>query len=123
MTSDTLVSGSMRDGVLVLSILVEQLRDPETVYSLRDEIMSRVNESGTKDLVLDLERVTSVGSVGFLAFLSVRRHLASGNIVLANLSAPVRDTFQISRLISDDLSHTAPFITASDVDAALEHLA
>jgi anti-anti-sigma factor len=122
MAVDTLVSGSMRDGVLVLSVLAEKLRDPESVYTLRDEIMSRVDESGTTDLVLDMERVASVGSVGFLAFLSVRRHLAGGNVVLCNLSAPVRDAFHISRLISEDSSHTAPFIAAGNVDAALQRL-
>ena len=122
MNSATYVSGSMQEGVLVLSILVEKLRDPETAYSLRDEIMSQVDASETRDLVLDMKRVESVGSVGFLSFLSVRRHLADGNIVLCNLSDPVRETFQISRLISADSSQIAPFIATSTVDAALEKL-
>jgi anti-anti-sigma factor len=122
MTSDALVSGSMRDGVLILSIAVDQLRDPDTVYSLRDEIMSQVDTSGTTDLVLDLRHVKSIGSVGFLAFLAVRRHLVDGRIVLCNLSGSVRDVFQISRLISGDASQTAPFITASSVEGAVERL-
>jgi anti-anti-sigma factor len=122
MNSTAFVSGSTQDGVLVLSILVEKLRDPESAYALRDAIISQVDASKTSDLVLDMQRVVSVGSVGFLSFLSVRRKLADGRIVLCNLSDFVRETFQISRLISVDPAHTAPFTAADTVRSALEWL-
>jgi len=113
------LSGSVHDNVLVVTILVEKIGDPDTSYALRDEILLLLNGSKTSHIVLDLQRVTFICSVGFLAFLSLRRHLDGGQIVICNSAEPVRDMFQVFRLASQDPTVTAPFQVEDTLEAAL----
>ena len=75
-----------------------------------------------KDVVLDLGKAKFIGSIGFLAFLGVRRELPNGRIVLCNLFQPVRDMFVVSRLIQTASNPGAPFEVAETKEAALERL-
>jgi stage II sporulation protein AA (anti-sigma F factor antagonist) len=109
--------------VLVIEVLVEQIRDPDTSYALRDEMLSLIDPEKISHVVLDLQHVTFVGSIGFLAFLAVRRRLENGQIVICNLWEPVRQTFQICRLISNDPAVTAPFRVEDSLEAALARCA
>jgi hypothetical protein len=60
-----------------------------------------------------------MGSVGFLAFLAVRRRLEVGQIVLCNISCHVRDMLGLCRLISNDPSVKADFEAEDTLEAAL----
>jgi anti-anti-sigma factor len=111
-----------QDGVLVATILVAQIREAKTAYELRDQILSLMQEGHPRDIVFDLAKVGFVGSVGFLAFLGVRRKLASGRIVLCNMSEPIRDMFAVCRLIQTESNAAAPFEVAATKEAALERL-
>lgn len=111
--------GSVCDNVLVVTVLVEKIGDPETSYALRDEILLLLNGAKTDHIVLDLQRVTFICSVGFLAFLSLRRHLDDGQIVICNSTESVRDMFQVFRLASQDPTVTAPFQVEDTLEAAL----
>ena len=82
MTSAAYFSGSVQDGVLVLSVLVEKLRDPETAYSLRDEVISQVDASGTKDLVLDLQQVQSPSNSPHCSQRGGRSHCVPSNSLI-----------------------------------------
>ena len=113
------LSGSVHDSALVITILVEQIGDPDTSYALRDEILSLFDGAKTSHIVLDLQRVTFICSVGFLAFLSLRRHLDGGQIAICNSSESVRDMFEVFRLASRDPSVTAPFQVEDTLEAAL----
>ena len=115
-------SGSVHGNVLVITILEEKIRSPETSHALRDEILSLVNGCKLDRVVVDLQHVTFMGSVGFLAFLAVRRRLEVGQIVLCNISRPVRDMFELCRLISKDPSTTAAFEAEDTLEAALARL-
>jgi anti-anti-sigma factor len=115
--------GLVQDNVLVIEVLVEQIRDPDTSYALRDEMLSLIDPEKISHVVLDLQHVTFVGSIGFLAFLAVRRRLENGQIVICNLWEPVRQTFQICRLISNDPAVTAPFRVEDSLEAALARCA
>ena len=112
-------SGSVHESVLVITILVEEIRDAEMSYALRDEILSLIDGAMVSHVVLDLQRVTFMGSVGFLAFLAVRRHVEVGQIVICNISSPVRHMFELCRLISNDPSTAAPFEAEDTLEAAL----
>ncbi len=118
-TELTYLSGSVHDNVLVATILVEKIGDPDTSYALRDEILLLLNGSKTSHIVLDLQRVTFICSVGFLAFLSLRRQLDGGQIVICNSVESVRDMFEVFRLASQDPSVTAPFQVEDTLEAAL----
>jgi len=115
----SLASGSVHDNVIVVTILVEKIREPETSYALRDEILALVDGAKVRHLVLDLQHVTFMGSVGFLAFLAVRRRLQLGQIVICNVSPPVLDMFELCHLVSNDPSMMAAFEAEDSLEAAL----
>lgn len=114
-----IASGSFHDDVLVITILEDKIRQPETSDALRDEILSLVDGPKLRGIVIDLRHVTFMGSSGFLAFLAVRRRSEVGQIVLCNISPPVRDIFGVCRLISEDPSTKADFEVEDTLEAAL----
>src|SRR5216110_950260 len=116
-------AGPSQNGNLVVSVLENQIREAAVAYRLRDEIISLIDEQKPANIVLDLANVKFIGSVGFLAFLGVRRHLGGGRIVLCNLSEPTREIFAICRLIPTEKNAGAPFEIAADTSAALAQLA
>ena len=116
-------TGTITNGVLVVTVVSPQIRDAGVAYGLRDEIIGLLESSQSQDLVIDLRNVEFIGSIGFLAFLGVRRHLDGRRIVLCNLSQAVRETFTICKLIPTDETMVAPFETATTLEAALARLA
>ncbi len=115
--------GSIRGNVLVVDILVDQIRDPDTSYALRDEILSLMKAGEIDHVVIDLTRVTFLGSVGLLAFLAVRRQLEGGSVVLCNVAQGIDAMLQVCMLISKDPAKTAPFQAAESIESALARLA
>jgi anti-anti-sigma regulatory factor len=110
------------DSILVATIAVGELREPAVAYDLRSEMLSLVKEAGTQHLVIDARNLILIGSVGFLAFLGVRREL-KGRIVLCNLTEPIRDSFAVCRLIPGAGGGSAPFEVANTLPEALEAFA
>jgi anti-anti-sigma factor len=115
--------GSVRGNALVIEILVEQIRDDVTAYALRDEMISLFDSAGTNHIVLDFQHVNFVGSIGFLAFLAIRRRVDDGQIVICNFTDSIRTLFELCRLVSKDPSEPAAFQEAKSVDEALKRLA
>jgi len=115
-------AGELKNDNLVVTIHEPHLREAATAYRIRDEINTLIDAQKPRNVVLDLARVTFVGSVGFLAFLGVRRHLGPGRIVLANLSDSTREIFAICRLIPTETNQSAPFEVAATVEEALSRL-
>ena len=68
-----------------------------------------------QNLLVDLEQVEFIGSIGFLVFVGLRRVLSKGRIVLCCPRAPVQDAFLACRLISAEPGGAAPFDVAADV--------
>jgi anti-anti-sigma factor len=116
-------TGTLKDGALVVTVVPQQLREAATAYSLRDEIIALVDSSQTRALVIDAGNLQFIGSIGFLAFLGVRRHLGDGRIILCNLAPPVQEIFAICGLISIDGTKAVPFEVAATVEAAVARLA
>lgn len=114
--------GAIRGNVLVVEVLLDQIRDPETSYALRDEILSLMKAGEIDHVVVDLERVTFLGSVGLLAFLAVRRQLEGGSIVLCNVAEGIQTMLEICLLVSKDPGKTAPFQIEESVEVALTRL-
>jgi len=122
MTNRSLCAGTVESSNLIVTVLVEQLREAKVAYDLRDEIVALIEQTQATNVVLDLASARFVGSVGFLAFLGVRRHLGNGRIILCNLSDPIREMFAVCRLIQTENNLTAPFEVAASKEAALARL-
>jgi anti-anti-sigma factor len=115
--------GAIRGNVLVIEVLLDQVRDPQSSYALRDEILSLMKAGEIDHVVVDLKRVTFLGSVGLLAFLAVRRHLEGGSVVLCNVADGIQAMLQVCLLISKDPARTAPFQLEPSIESALARLA
>ena len=107
------------DGVLTVLVLLGEIRDSHTAYAFRDEVIAEMKQATTRDVIFDLSRVRFIGSVGFLAFLGVRRQLSGGRIVLCHMSDSIREVFQVCRLIANsDKGAKAPFEEAETLHDA-----
>ncbi len=117
-------SGVVQGEVLVATITVERLRDAMEAYALRDELISLLDSSNARSVVIDMGKIHYTGTVLFLAFLGVRWHLGDARIVLCNLSEPVREMFAISRMIPSETPNPkpAPFEVAPTLPDALARL-
>ncbi len=120
-SQDDYVHASEVNGVLVLKIGVSELRTPEVSYAVRDALTEAARDKASQ-LVLDLDAVSFVGSVGMLAFLGLRRLSGLDRVVLCNVSDNIRELFLVCKLLSNDPTQVAPFEYAREVDDAVEKL-
>lgn len=113
----------MHDGILVANILLPEISDTETAYAFRDEIIAYLGKHPVSHIVFNTGQVKFIGSVGFLAFLGVRRQLPKGRIVICNMAQGIREMFEVCRLISQQgATKAGPFEAANTLTDALEML-
>ncbi len=104
---------------IVVTILEEKLRDQQLVEKIKDELIQVFSEESCKFAIIDMSRVQFIGSIGFLAFLAVRRITGIERVVLCNLDDNIRQLFSICRLIANAENSNAPFETSADIESAL----
>ncbi len=119
-TTMSYASGTVHGDILVINIHVRELRDAQTSYALRDDMLRLVNDAKVDRVVVDLKNVTFMGSIGLLALLAVRRRLQAGQIVICNISDSLQTIFELCRLVGN--SPSAPFQAESSVEAAVARL-
>lgn len=112
-----------RDLNLIVTVVEQQMRDLQVVQRVKQEILEAIQLNDIRNVILDLSRVEFVGSVAFLAFLSIRREPGVGRVFVCNLTEPVREVFSLCKLIPGPHNPTAPFEEATSVEGALELLA
>ena len=118
-SSATCIATEMRQGCLLVTILESQLRDFEKVTQLKLAIVAAVQQHHSRTVLLDLNKVTYIGSVGFLAFLGIRREKDVEHIVLCHVAPNVQQLFSICKLIPDGSSMSAPLKIADTIDSAI----
>src|SRR5262245_20072785 len=119
---ESIAHGAIQGKNLVVRVEIGQVREGSVAYRLRDEIIALVAQTKPVNIVIDLSKVSFVGSVGFLAFLGVKRNLGEGRVVLSSMSQPIHDMFAACRLIPTKSSSTAPFEVAATGEEALARL-
>lgn len=105
---------------IVITILDEQIRSPERVNQIKQAMIDVINGQPCKSVIIDMGRVEFIGSIGFLAFLGIRRLPGIENVILCHLEDSVKELFTICRLISNDKASKAPFQLATSIKSALE---
>jgi anti-anti-sigma factor len=110
----------LREGVLLLMPLAEELRTEELVGTLREELFQAIDRAGATRVVLDFSNVRYVSSAGFQPLILLRRRLADagGSLVLCGLSPVLGEVFRVTRLIGSGGS-PGQFESAADADAAV----
>src|SRR3954453_4935288 len=87
-------------GVLVLTLNRPDLRGEELTDAVREELAAALNASGRSQVVLNLENVEFLTSMGIRALMLFRRHVRDrgGRLLLCGLSPLVADTLITPRL-------------------------
>jgi anti-anti-sigma factor len=104
---------------LVFSILESKMRDLATVNQIKEAMVIAVREASPHRVIIDLQHVEFIGSVGFLAFLALRREPGVESIILCGITPNVREVFLLCKLIPDETMHKAPFQVADSVEFAM----
>ncbi|MDA9858896.1 STAS domain-containing protein [Rubripirellula sp.] len=116
--SKSLVTGTEEDGAFTLTIQVDQIRDPTTSTALRNEMINLVDPISPKCVIVNFENVQFMGSIGFLALMALRRHLADSRMVLCGLSQSLMDVFELCGLVANDANEEVKFEVAENEQAA-----
>ncbi len=113
------IESSTQDGVLVITIRATAMRDTQICYAIRDQMIEAIDPDDTQTVIINLESLAFVGSIGLLGFLAVRRKIPKSRIVICNVTDTIREVFLLCRMISADNSADSPFeMTATLQDAS-----
>jgi len=112
-------------GVLILTPSPYRLEGDELAQQLVEETGAAVTDAKADKVVVNLEHVEFMTSANFRPFLALRKRLraSGGRLVLCNLSGPVLNAFQVTRLVSSAGSSSDFFESQPDVEAAVACLA
>ena len=118
------LESTVEDGVLVLTIVRQQIEGEDLAAGLKQELLAAVARSGLNRVVLDLRNTRYVSSVAFWPLLTLRRQLndQGGRLLLCGLTGPVHDIFTSTKMITGSGSLNAPFEVAPDRATAVVRL-
>lgn len=112
-----------REGnVVVIEILTTELRGHEETSELRKQLVRIVEQEKAWSIVFDIRQVRFLGSLGILAFLTVRRESPDARIMIVNASDQVVKLLTTCRLIATATTDFAPFELGDDVPSAIAAL-
>jgi anti-anti-sigma factor len=119
-----LTTSFVKDNILVLSISTREVRDFQVARALGDELTEAAAQFYGNKVVLDLQHLEFIGSVGLLGLLRLRRQLSerNGRIVICSLRESVQDMFVACRLINPTAPQSATFESETTVEDALPRL-
>lgn len=117
---ESIIASAVHGSTLAATVLVEQLRELPVVEKLKKELLAALAVSASQNVVLDLSNVRFVGSVAFLAFLSVRRQSGVSRVILTGLDTNIREVFSLCRLIPTVNMPSAPFEERPTLQDGLE---
>lgn len=119
------LDSAVEHGVLVLTILREQIEGEELAARLREELVAAVARHNLPHVVLDLQHTRYVSSIAFWPLLNLRKQLAErkGRLIICGLRGAVEEVFTTTRMVSSSGSPNAPFEVAPDRQMAVARLA
>lgn len=117
---DSPVICAVENGVVVATVLVPQIRDPQVVETLRNTMLVAIEASGARSVIISFSGVKFMMSMSFLAFLAVRRQIGGGRVVFCEVSPEIIEILSICRLIPAGNSTSAPFEVAHTMAEARE---
>jgi len=118
---DTHVKRGTEQGVLVLTLKTSEVRTAEVADEVGQELLAALGPVPPAKVVLDLQMVQYLGSLGIGPLLALRRKLleTGGRMVLCGLSPEVAEVFRVTRLISTRGGPPAPFEVEADAATAV----
>jgi anti-anti-sigma factor len=118
------LESAIEQGVLVLTILREQIEGEIIAAGLKEELLAAVARHKLQRVVLDMKNTRYVSSIAFWPLLALRKQLRNegGQLILCGLTGPVHDIFTTTRMVSSSGVLDAPFETAPDRESAIAQL-
>jgi anti-anti-sigma factor len=119
------LQSSVEKGVLVLTLLRQQIEGEDLARGLKEEMLAVVSRAGANKVVLDLKNARYVSSIAFWPLLALRRQLAEqgGQLIICGLSGAVYEVFTMTKMVSSSGALKAPFEVAPDAATAVARLA
>jgi len=119
------LESSLESGVLVLTLLRQQIEGEDLARGLKEEMLAAVSAAGANKVVLDLKNARYVSSIAFWPLLALRKQLQeqNGRLLICGLTAAVEEVFTMTKMVSSAGTLDAPFETAPDREAAVARLA
>jgi anti-anti-sigma factor len=118
------LESAVENGVLVLTVLRQQIEGEDLAQGLREELLGAVAAAGLKKVVLDLKNARYVSSIAFWPLLALRRQLADqgGQLLICGLTGAVEEVFMTTKMVNSSGALNAPFETVPDRAAAVARL-
>ena len=119
------IGATTTDGVLVLTIEVEEVKDYAIAEELKYELLHALNSKKAIRVVLDLQKMTFITSLACVAFIGVKQAIkdAEGRVVLCNMTEFIRKVFNAKRLLTrSPHSGYIAFESADSLQAAIDLL-
>jgi anti-anti-sigma factor len=119
------LEASVERGVLVLTILRQQIEGEDIALGLKEELLATVAHHDLNKVVLDLKNTRYVSSIAFWPLLALRRQLSDsgGRLIVCGLTGAVHEIFTTTKMVSSAGALNAPFEMAPDREAAVAMLA
>jgi anti-anti-sigma factor len=114
------------DGILVLTIEVEQVKDFTISEELRYELVHAVKSRELKRIAIDLRNMSFMTSLACVAFIGVRQAMKDvhGRVVLCNMTEFIHKVFSAKRLLVRSKNNgNVAFESAATLEDALAMLA
>lgn len=111
---------AVENGVVIATVLVPQIRDPQVVDTLRSTMLQAIDSSNARSVIVSLRDVKFMMSMAFLAFMAVRRRMGEGRVVLCDITPEIAEILSLCRLIPTEKMPSAPFEVASSLSDARE---
>src|SRR5437870_642336 len=88
--------------LLVMRVTATQVMGDTIADQLRDEFLTRYEQSGATHAIIDMEAVHYLSSAGIRPLLSLNRRVREreGRLILTNMSHDVEGVFVATRLIN-----------------------
>lgn len=119
-TENSPVICAIEDGVVIATLLVPQIRDPQIVETLRTTMLQAIDSSEARSVIISFQDVKFMMSMSFLAFLAVRRRIGGGRVIFCELTPEITEILTICRLIPAGNVSSAPFEVATTIKEARE---
>jgi len=113
-----------QSSLLVMRVTAPQVMGDTIADQLRDEFLTRYEQSGAVHAVIDMEQVHYLSSAGIRPLLSLVRKVREreGRLILTNLTPDVEGVFTATRLIGSNRAVPATFENHPDVPSAVASL-
>ena len=113
-----------RDDVVVITVLDRTIDDWDQSESIRKEMVDAYTLSATDKVVVDMQNIDYMSSVGYGPFLSLKSRVSQtdGNLMLCGMSQTVEKVFHVTRLVISPRSKGSVFEACADVGEAVREL-